>query len=214
MTDELPRSRVRIQETYDRIASHFSKTRHSPWPEVETYLGQVPPGRVGLDVGCGNGRHLPGLGTKVDRAIGVDLSRVMLLEARAKVPQADVRGLLLADAAGLPIDSDVVDVGLSIATVHHLRNREARLDHLRELGRVLAPDGRALVSAWSTTHDRFDETDGFDTTVDWTLPDGENVPRFYHIYAPEEFLADVEAAGLEVRDHYGSSGNCYAEVRP
>jgi ubiquinone/menaquinone biosynthesis C-methylase UbiE len=211
MSDDPPRSRGRVQATYDEIATHFSKTRHSPWPEVEKFLKGVPSGRVGLDVGCGNGRHLPLIQERVDRAIGIDLSRAMLWEAKAHVPTTSDR-LLLADAASLPLASDSVDVGISIATVHHLRDRAARLDSFQELGRVLASDGRALVSAWSTTHDRFDESEGFDTTVDWTLPDGEIVPRFYHIYAPEEFVADVEAAGLSVRDHYNSSGNCYAEV--
>jgi len=214
MTDGLPRNRGRVQATYDEIAAHFSKTRRTAWPEVETFLEGVPPGKLGLDVGCGNGRHLPGLLERVDRAIGLDLSRAMLLEATAKLSPDTPAGLLMADAAGLPIAADAVDVALSIATVHHLQDRGTRLEHFRELGRVLRPDGRALVSAWSTTHDRFDEPDGFDTTVDWTLPDGTTVPRFYHIYAPEEFAADVEAAGLRVCDHSVSSGNCYAKVRP
>jgi len=69
------------------------------------------------------------------------------------------------------------------------------------------------VSAWSTAHDRFDAEDGFDTTVDWTLPGGETVPRFYHIYAPAEFEADVADSDLEPVDFEVSSGNCYATVR-
>jgi hypothetical protein len=83
---------------------------------------------------------------------------------------------------------------------------------------VLAPERRALVSAWSTAHDRFDaDADaqtGFDTTVDWTLPGGETVGRFYHIYAPSEFERDVAASGLELVSFELSSGNCYAVVRP
>jgi len=77
---------------------------------------------------------------------------------------------------------------------------------------VLAPGGRALVSAWSTAHDRFDATEGFDTTVDWTLPGGKQVGRYYHIYDPKEFQADLEAASVEIVDVRVSSGNCYAVV--
>jgi len=89
-----------------------------------------------------------------------------------------------------------------VATLHHLPTRADRRRSLDELARVLAPDGRALVSAWSTEHDRFDDDgdDGFDTTVDWTLPGGEVVPRFYHVYAPDEFQADVAATGLTIDD--------------
>ncbi|MFC6728796.1 SAM-dependent methyltransferase, partial [Natronoarchaeum mannanilyticum] len=83
---------------------------------------------------------------------------------------------------------------------------------LDELARALAPEGRALVSAWSTAHDRFDRSEGFDTTVDWTLPGGETVPRFYHVYDPDEFRADLSASDLAVEDAFLSSGNCYAVV--
>jgi hypothetical protein len=83
---------------------------------------------------------------------------------------------------------------------------------LDELARVLAPGGRALVGVWSVAHDRFDATEGFDTTVDWTLPGGERVPRFYHVYDAEEFRADLATSGLAVRETTVSSGNCYAVV--
>jgi ubiquinone/menaquinone biosynthesis C-methylase UbiE len=120
----------------------------------------------------------------------------------------------VADAARLPVRDSRVDLAVYVATLHHLPTRELRVRSLRELGRVLAPGGRALVSAWSTEHDRFDGHDtGFDTTVDWTLPDGETVGRFYHIYDPEEFDADLERAGLTVESSVVSSGNCYATVR-
>ena len=44
-------------------------------------------------------------------------------------------------------------------------------------------------------------------------PDGETVPRFYHIYAPTEFRSDVEASDLSLVECEISSGNCYGTVR-
>ncbi|ERH11464.1 MAG: hypothetical protein J07HB67_00471, partial [halophilic archaeon J07HB67] len=55
---------------------------------------------------------------------------------------------------------------------------------------------------------------GFDTTVDWTLPGGETVPRFYHVYDPAEFRADLRQSALTVVSTRVSSGNCYAVVGP
>jgi len=98
------------------------------------------------------------------------------------------------------------------STLHHLPSREARVRSLDELARVLAPGGTALVSAWSTAHDRFDREEGFDTTVDWTLPGGETVPRYYHIYSPAEFEIDLGESAPSVVDVDISSGNCYATV--
>jgi ubiquinone/menaquinone biosynthesis C-methylase UbiE len=202
--------------TYDRIATHFASTREYAWPEVETFLAGRH-GAVALDVGCGNGRHTELLATHADRVVGVDVSRGLLGEARNR---ADERGfdatLLQGDAAALPLRDDTVDLAVYVATLHHLTPRANRVESLDELSRVLGPGGRAVVSAWSTVHDRFDreESEGFDTTVDWTLPGGETVPRFYHIYAPPEFRADLDASAVSVDDVFVSSGNCYAVVGP
>ncbi len=217
------RDPVAVRRTYDRIADHFARTRQYPWPEVESFLagelvaGGQPArdGGTGLDLGCGNGRHLAPLLERVDRAVGVDLSRELLAAASERVSEegvADRTALVQATATRLPLRTDGVDWALYVATLHHLPSRERRVASLDELARVLG-DGRALVSAWSTEHDRFDRETGFDTTVDWTLPDGERVPRFYHVYDPAEFERELAASALAVVESVVSSGNCYAVVR-
>ncbi|WP_255193644.1 class I SAM-dependent methyltransferase [Natronobeatus ordinarius] len=204
--------RADVRDTYDRIATHFAATREYAWPEVESFVADAT-GRVGLDVGCGNCRHAELLADRVDRTIGLDVSRGLLETGRERATdRAFAVDLVQGDAATLPLRTDTVDLAVYVATLHHLPTRESRLASLDELARVLTPDGRALVSAWSTAHDRFDAEEGFDTTVEWTLPGGEPVDRFYHIYAPEEFEADLEESDLVVREWEVSSGNCYAEV--
>ncbi len=208
----------RLRAVYDEIADHFDKTRAYPWPEVEEFLADSSGGEWALDIGCGNGRHTALLAECADHAVGLDISRGLLETARVRMGEDGWAGeLVQGNGATLPLASNQIDVALYVATLHHLPERERRVQSLRELRRVLREDGRALVSAWSTAHDRFDsfdgtEPEGFDTTVDWTLPDGETVGRFYHIYAPEEFEADLQAAGLTVQESFVSSGNCYATV--
>lgn len=207
----------RIRKVYDDIAPHFAKTRQYAWPEVETFVGNEAPATTGLDIGCGNGRHTAVLDRKVDNAVGVDVSQNLLREATARRSREGWDGrFVVGNAARLPIGTDTVGTAIYVATIHHLPTRTQRQASLDELARVLCEGGRALVSAWSTTHERF-ETDssveeGFDTTVDWTLPDGETVPRYYHIYAPTEFDADLAKSRLRVCDSFLSSGNCYAVV--
>jgi tRNA (uracil-5-)-methyltransferase TRM9 len=211
----------RLRAVYDEIAGHFSATRAYPWPEVETFLDAIPAkqgGTVGLDIGCGNGRHTALLADQVETAVGLDVSRGLLGEARTKMDEDGWTGQLVqGNAAALPFDAGTVDVAVYVATLHHLPDRRTRVESLRELSRVLSDDGQALVSAWSTAHDRFeadaDADTGFETTVDWTLPGGETVPRFYYIYAPAEFERDLDESGLDIEAVYVSSGNCYAEVR-
>ena len=211
------RSPHRVREVYDDIADHFAKTREYPWPEVEEFLSGID-GERGLDIGCGNGRHLEELARRGEYAVGVDVSQELLVAATRRMVEREWTGTLVqGDAAALPFDASTFDIGVYVATLHHLPSRERRRGSLDELARVLRSGGRALVSAWSTAHDRFDAPadaeEGFDTTVDWTLPGGETVPRYYHIYAPAEFEADLAASALEVESVRVSSGNCYAEVR-
>ena len=202
--------------TYDRIASHFARTREYPWPEVESFL-EGRSGELGLDLGCGNGRHAEPLAERTERVVGVDVSGNLLREAIDRARRRGYEGAftaVLGDAAALPLRRDVVEVAVYVAALHHLRPRERRVASLSELARVLTPGGRALVSAWSTESDRFDRSGGFDTEVDWTLPGGRTVPRFYHIYDPDEFRADLDASALRTVDAFVSSGNCYAVVAP
>ena len=202
------------QSTYDRIADHFAATREYAWPEVTAFLEDRTADRA-LDVGCGNGRHTEHLAECADLAVGIDLSRGLLDTAVARAHDrgfADAAAFVHGDAAQLPIATASVDLATYVATLHHLSPRATRVASLSELARVLRPDGIALVSVWSTAHDRFDRETGFDTTVDWTLPGGETVPRYYHIYDPDEFAADLDASDLAVADISVSSGNCYAVV--
>lgn len=201
-----------IVETYDEIAPYFADKRKNPWPEVTTFLEDAD-AETALDIGCANGRHTELLARVAERTIGLDASRGLLHEATTRKTQHEFEAILVqGDAGRLPLHADSVDLAIYVATMHHLPNRQARIESLDELARVLQPGQQGLVSVWSTEHDRFDETEGFDTTVTFTLPDGTAVPRFYHIYDPDEFEGDLEASSVSVEREWVSHGNCYAVV--
>ncbi len=203
-------SRREVRATYDRIAEHFAQTRAHAWEDVESFVGAAPTG-VALDLACGNGRHAELFYERGDRVICADLSRQMLETARGRLESAPV-DYVQVDGAALGLQRNSIDAAVYIAALHHLPTASLRRQSLAELDRVLRAGGRGLISVWATTHPTFDRTSGFDTTVDWTLPDGTVVDRFYHIYDPGEFDADLEAVGLAVVDRFESHGNCYAVV--
>jgi len=211
-------SRADVRATYERIGSHFSKTREYAWPEVEAFVDDGGDAARALDLGCGNGRHAELLADAAAHVVGLDASRELLGAASDRLDGVDGIELLQGDAATLSLADDTVDLAVYVATLHHLPTAATRRASLDELARVLRPDARALVSAWSTAHDRFDASpdaeSGFDTTIDWTLPGGRTVPRFYHIYSPPEFEREVAASALSLDSLEISSGNCYAVVRP
>jgi SAM-dependent methyltransferase len=216
-TDSEERAAGSVQAVYDRIADHFASTRAYAWPEVESFVTAVADhdglGRA-LDLGCGNGRHTELLAEHGADAIGVDVSRGLLSTAATRQREHGFAAdLAQGDAATLPFADATVDQIVYVATLHHLRPEATRRQSLAALGRLLRPGGLALVSAWSTAHDRFDAETSFDTTVEWTLPGGETVDRYYHIYDPDAFRAALNAVEvIEPLIVTVSSGNCYAIV--
>ena len=205
-----PPDRGAIGSTYNRIAPHFAQTRQAPWPEVESFVRDAGDVNRALDLGCGNGRHLALLGEVASDVIGIDLSRTLLRIARNHDTEAQT---VQADVVTLPLQTDSIDLAVYIATLHHLPTPAERQESLGEVVRVLQPGGKACISCWSVSHDKFDATTGHDRWVDWTLPSGEVVPRFYHIFDLAEFTAMLEASTLTIESTFESAGNCFGIVR-
>lgn len=110
-------------------------------------LASLAPGEKVLDVGCGTGtlaiaakRHVGESGL----VYGIDASPEMIARSSAKARKARIdimfeRGI----AEALPFPDATFDVVLSTIMLHHLP-RKARLEAIREMRRVLRPEGRIL----------------------------------------------------------------------
>ncbi|KAL7414551.1 hypothetical protein BDY24DRAFT_385611 [Mrakia frigida] len=74
-----------VHDVYNQIATHFSATRYKPWPTIQQFLLSIPPGSLGLDAGCGNGKYLPSWDSPLSSgAIMVGLDRSENLAALAR----------------------------------------------------------------------------------------------------------------------------------
>lgn len=98
-----------------------------------------------LDVGCGTGVLLGEIGHQAPEArlTGVDLVGEMLAVAQERLP-ADVE-LTSAPAEALPFDDASFDVVISSSVLHYIRQPERAL---AEIGRVLTPGGRLVLTDW------------------------------------------------------------------
>jgi len=197
----------RLRETFDAIASSFDETRREPWEDVAEFI-EGHGGTLALDLGCGNGRHLPLLRDRFDAAVGMDFSRSMLELSAPPV----VRG----DLSALPFADSCADCVLCIAAVHHVPTHDGRLAALDEIARVLRDGGEALVSVWAIEHPKFDgvrdeiRSAGGDFYVPWKRGDEER-DRYYHIYDRDGFEALVADSALDGRV-WESDGNYYARL--
>jgi SAM-dependent methyltransferase len=107
----------------------------------EAFFSLVPPpGRLTLDVGCGEGRVARDLKARGHRVIAVDASPTMVRYASEAEPSIDV---LVADAARLPFADLSADLVISFMS---LQDTDDMQGAVREASRVLAPDGAYCVA--------------------------------------------------------------------
>jgi len=138
---------ARHAAAYDRVAGRVADRMYRRIAGDVAALS-LPPGAAILDVGTGPGR-LPRYlsdrcpGTTVQ---GVDLSAEMVAHAREAAEAAGYPpgrpAYAVADVADLPHDDGSVDLVVSSLSLHHWEDVDAGL---REVARVLRPDGQAWI---------------------------------------------------------------------
>jgi SAM-dependent methyltransferase len=158
------------------------------WALVDGLSPAAGPDAEALDAACGTGRHARHLLERGYRVVGTDLTPEMLAKARANVPgaeflEADLRDLPLADGR-----FDLVTCGLAVAHLPELGGA------VGELGRVLKPGGRAVLSALHP----------FQAHLGWHAPfadaDGRRGFVREHSHTHADYLAAFRAAGLDAVD--------------
>ncbi|KAK3737010.1 hypothetical protein QZH41_018392 [Actinostola sp. cb2023] len=131
-----------VHDVYEKIAEHFSDTRHSPWPKIAKFLRDLPNGSLVADIGCGNGKYL-GINEDIFKT-GSDRSFNL-----AAIAKERGHSVIVCDVLDLPYRSEAFDVCICIAVLHHLSTTERRLEGLRELVRIVRPGGLVLVYVWA-----------------------------------------------------------------
>jgi ubiquinone/menaquinone biosynthesis C-methylase UbiE len=119
-----------------------------------------------LDLGCGTGAALAEYRDLGCMVLGADPSAAMLQQARTRLgEEADLRRI---DGEHIPFDDGCADLVL-ISLVLHSVARASAIQILREAARVLAPEGRILVTDFGTGGLRFPRgwlTRGFTTVAE------------------------------------------------
>jgi len=183
-----------VHAVYEAIAPHFSATRHKPWPLIADFLRALPPGALGLDVGCGNGKYLA-VNPDVF-LVGSDRSAALASIARDQRITADHASadVLVADGLALPFRTAAFDFVICVAVLHHLSTRERRVEGLRKLlacvdveeeatdeagggdGGRRRPAGRVLAYVWAleqgSSRRGWDEGGDQDLLVPWVMKGG------------------------------------------
>ena len=128
--------------SFDRFAADYDRFASLERPIVlDWVLGQLPPsGSRALDAGCGSGRFTVALAKRFQEVVGIDISEPLIEIAQRERPRRNVT-YRVADLMAFE-NSAGFDVVFSATTLHHLREIEAALLHLRGL---LKPGGTMVL---------------------------------------------------------------------
>lgn len=196
--------------------------------EVEQMIGwlNLPEGSKVLDLCCGMGRHSLALAQAGYVVTGVDLSEVLLCEARSQEGAEQVTWIT-SDMRDLPLTGGFDAVVNLFTSFGYFEEDGEQIKVLREIYRMLKPGGRFIIDflnpAYVIRHlvshsTRQDEgllieehrciEDGYvkKDIVLTAMPDGE--PRRYYervkLYSLEKFQEMLEQAGLQIDSVHGS----------
>ena len=132
---------------YDRFVAWHSGDSQRGVREFLAKLLPVGEGEIVLDLCTGTAVLLPYLAAEVGdqgRAIGLDFSRGMLRRGALKIVNRRNVSLVQADAASLPFVGGIFGAVTCSHAFYELKG-ETRERALREIGRVLKPDGVFLM---------------------------------------------------------------------
>ncbi len=148
--DTLKRQRAEAANAYFRAnAEQWDEIRslHIDEREVEAaVLEALGDGALGdlLDLGTGTGRMLEIVAPRVERAVGIDLSREMLSVARANLEKANLHNCTIrqGDVYQLPFADQSFDAAIFHQVLHYADRPSLAI---AEAARMLRPGGRLVI---------------------------------------------------------------------
>lgn len=139
----------RTQESFGYQWTAFSEMSCDFRDNFWNYLRPATPaffqGRLGLDAGCGFGRHIAQAATNGAEMVGMDFSRA-IDSSRANTKQLSNVYLVQGDIYAPPFAPDTFDFVYSVGVLHHLPDPERGV---RSLVTLIKPDGTMFVWLYS-----------------------------------------------------------------
>lgn len=187
-------------KNYNLIAKHFSNTRQYNWSELLPFINQYAKSKQTiLDIGCGNGRLLKILPSKINYA-GIDQSKNLIKEAKKEFNKDYNKNIKFKTGNLLAIKEkdNHFDIVLAIAVLHHIPSDGYRKQAFSELQRVLKPNGILIMSNWNLFQDKYlpylkqktiKSLDNNDGVIPWKDQNGTILAqRYCHAFTPIELV--------------------------
>ncbi len=139
-----------VRNQYDHLASVYDLRWKSYITNTLSFLkawAEISQTDTILDVACGTGEFERLLLAEYSsqQIVGVDISENMLAIAKQKCSAYPQVSFEIASASNLPFDNDSFDVIVSANSFHYFDDPIAAL---KEMRRVLKPDGKVIILDW------------------------------------------------------------------
>lgn len=195
-----------LQDSYDRLyRERLGEHKSTGQARLMLDLADVREGRL-LDVACGLGYLVQMAEARGATAYGVDLSAAALGIARA---ETGIPRLLLGNGERLPWQNDAFDYVMCQGSLEHFINPDLGV---REIGRVLKPDGRAVILLPNSHHlqaiynvykfggilPELQDFERFGTRVEWQALLESNGLRVLAVHKHNVGLSRIFRKGREV----------------
>jgi 2-polyprenyl-3-methyl-5-hydroxy-6-metoxy-1,4-benzoquinol methylase len=190
--------------------------------EAEFLIGELGIGKRAsiLDLGCGTGRHAIALAKHGSKVVGIDISKILIEEARRRAADAAVEvEFIVGDLGDLDsvlskerkIDAAIClcDSGFGV-----LGGEEQDLQFLKAVFSLIAPQGKFILTTFNgmRRYVRYDEKNSaFDYlrgVVTWCGPSeefGEELTEEIRVYTPSEARILFKLAGFRNIEIFGCS---------
>ena len=139
---DINESQVFNPNQIDILESEDRKTWQNP-EEIIKHL-ELNPSTILVDLGCGGGYFSIPISSKVKKIYAIDVQKEMLDYLENKIQKQNIKNIetLLSKDNNIPIQSESIDVLLSVNTFHEFQNRDSMIN---EICRVLKHKGKAVL---------------------------------------------------------------------
>jgi ubiquinone/menaquinone biosynthesis C-methylase UbiE len=115
---------------------------------------ELKPDYVVADLGCGSGYFTVPISRRVKKVYGIDVQKEMLEFLEKKIKEQKIVNIktLISKENTIPLQSESVDLLLSVNTLHEFRDKETMITEIR---RVLKPKGQAVIIDFKKENSKF-----------------------------------------------------------
>jgi ubiquinone/menaquinone biosynthesis C-methylase UbiE len=133
-----------LENDYERMVPEFHKRTLTYAEHITRYSSalDIVKGKVVLDIASGSGYGTKMLADVAKKVYGVDVNEVAVNYARKHYGRNNLE-YKVGDGESIPLDDNSVDVVVTFETIEHIKDYT---QFVKEIKRVLKPDGLAIVS--------------------------------------------------------------------